>query len=451
MNKFIIGCDADGVLVDMYNFYLREGRKFFKKEPLDLEAYDIKDMFGVSVKQKFLFGLKNYTKYCKSEPPINGASEIISKLNDEGNELHQITARMFTTNSGIIGNIYRQMFEKWCRKNNMYFNSFEYCSEDYSPRDKLIACKKLCVDVMIDDKPEVAIFLADNGVKVLLFDTPYNQGLEHSNIIRVKTWCDIYNEIQKLKLNLNPREEFKKLNIEEKEKLNEEEKNKYFKDYYHHLKNLDINEKALMSGNKRFKLIYTFAYLPIKIRFNPKVEGKENIPYQNGFIVASNHLNSYDQYIIGYALGNKAMTGFMASTIKDTFRGRLLSYTKSAVFIDREDSESKKRGEEELSKRIIHGQTALIFPEGTRKNKTEEGRKKILLEFKKGTVVIAQKTGAPILPVAISYQKNKSIIKIGEVIYIKPTDNIDDTNRRLRDTIEQMCIEAEQKVYKKRG
>ena len=95
-----------------------------------------------------------------------------------------------------------------------------------------------------------------------------------------------------------------------------------------------------------------------------------------GFIIASNHVNSSDQWLIGNKLGNRAICGFAASTIKNTFRGRIFELVKGAVFIDRNDKLSKSNGEEELAKRIAHDQIALIFPEGTRKNKTEEGRKK---------------------------------------------------------------------------
>ncbi len=449
MRNLVIGVDADGVLLDMNNFYIIEGQKFFKKEPVDRNAYDLKDIFDISPKEKIMFGLRNYPKYCISELPREDASKIISKLNEEGCKLHEITARMFTEYRNIIGYICRKMFEKWCKKNNMHFDSFEYCSEEYSARDKLIACKKLHVDVMIEDKADVAEFLAQNGIKVLLYDAPYNKELECQNIIRVKNWLEIYSEIQKIKAELDLSDEFVKLELDDKKNLNNEEKKAYFNNYYNHLKNLQINKELLKKGEKRFKLIYKIGYLPIRIKFNPKVEGKENIPYQDGLIVVSNHLNSYDQYIIGYAFGNRNFCGFAASTINNTFRGKLFDYTNSAIFIDRENKESKKNGEEEISKRIVNGQTALIFPEGTRKNKTEEGMKEILLDFKKGAVAIAQKTGSPIIPVAISYQKNESIVKVGEIIYVDAIDDLDIVNENLHNKIKTMVLQLDRKIGKK--
>lgn len=69
-------------------------------------------------------------------------------------------------------------------------------------------------------------------------------------------------------------------------------------------------------GNRRFKIMYSTFKLPVMIKFRSKVFGKENVPYQNGFIIASNHVNSSDQWLIGNKLGNRAICGFAASTIK---------------------------------------------------------------------------------------------------------------------------------------
>jgi uncharacterized HAD superfamily protein len=51
---------------------------------------------------------------------------------------------------------------------------------------------------LIDDKPEVVLHLADNGIKVFLFDTRYNQNVNHENIIRVYDWNDVYGKIAEI-------------------------------------------------------------------------------------------------------------------------------------------------------------------------------------------------------------------------------------------------------------
>lgn len=443
MNNFVVGIDADGVLVNMSEFNIREGKKYFKKEPVNLNAYHTRDIFGVSKKEEFIYGLKGaLNKYCKKEPPMPNCKEVIKKLNEEGIVLHEITARKFTTFDNIIGKYYRKLFEKWLHKHELKFKTIEYCSETDSPRDKLLGCRKLNVDVMIEDKPDVAEYLANNDVKILLMDAPYNKDLMHPNITRVYNWEEIYDNIIKLKKAKHKFENFEIKSKEQKASMTDEEKVKYFNDYHHYLKNLKINEKAIKRGNRRFKIAYNIMKLPIKMIYNPKVSGKENIPYQNGFIVASNHLNSNDQYLISSALGNRHFSGFAASTIEDTFRAKLFKYIEGAVFIDRQDSESKKRCEEELSKRVVNGDIALIFPEGTRKNKTEEGRKKEQLPFKFGTVSMSQKTGTAILPVSIYYGKKQNYVKFGELFYVRPEEELSKKNIELERIILNMTRES---------
>lgn len=454
MNNFVVGIDADGVLVDMSKFNIREGKKYFKREPVDSSAYHTRDIFGVSKTKETIYGLRGaLNKYCKKEPPMPYCKETIKKFNEEGILLYEITARKFTTFNNVIGKYYRGLFEKWLKKNELNFKSIEYCSESDSPRDKLLGCRKLNVDVMIEDKPDVAEYLANNGIKILLMDAPYNKNLQHSNITRVYDWKEIYEIVSQLKKQKQELENFEIKTKEEKENMTDAEKVKYFNDYHHYLKNLKINKEAIEKGARRFKLFYRAVKLPLKIAFNPKVQGKKNIPYQNGFIVASNHLTSKDQYLISYGLGNRHFSGFAASTIQNTFRGKLFRFIEGAVFIDRNDKNSKKQGEEEISKRIVNGYLTIIFPEGTRKNKDAEGRTKEQLPFKFGTVSMAQKTGAPILPVSVYYGEYGNYVKYGELLFVYPTDSLEEKNRELEKTILEMTrqsiLEDKQKNKKK--
>lgn len=449
MKKFVIGVDADGVLTDMSKFNIEEGSKYFKKEPVDPTAYHTRDIFGVSKTEETIYGLRGaLQKYCTKIPPRPQCQAVIQKLNDEGCELHEITARKFTTFKNVIGFYYRSLFENWLKRNKLNFQSIQYCSETFSPRDKLLGCRKLNVDVMIEDKPDVALYLAEKGVKVLLVDAPYNQGLEHGNMKRVYTWDEIYANIHQMKEDKDKLEDFSIKSLDERKMMTSQELDNYFNGYHHYLKNLKINEEALKAGKRKFKLVYSTAYLPIKAIFNPKVKGKQHIPYQEGFIVASNHLTSKDQYLISYALGNRHFSGFAASTIEDTFRGKLFKLIDGAVFIDRTNSESKKNGETALSSRIAKGNTTIIFPEGTRKNKDEEGRKKEQLPFKLGTVAMAQKTGAPILPVSIYYGENGNYVTFDELFFVYPTDDVVEKNKELEQIILSMTRKtiAEDKI-----
>lgn len=195
VNLMIIGVDCDGVLTDMSAYIYEYGEKYFKRKPSNLDGYSTAEIFDCSDKDEFRFGLRYFFTYCKKWPPRNGAAEIISKLNKDGHELYEITARKFVTMKNPLGWYSRLLYEQWLKKYGFEFKDIFYCSESNAPADKLIGCRKYSVDLMIDDKPEVALRLADNDVKVLLFDTRYNQNVNHSNIIRVYDWNDVYEKI----------------------------------------------------------------------------------------------------------------------------------------------------------------------------------------------------------------------------------------------------------------
>ncbi len=454
MRRLVIGIDADGVLNNMSKFNIECGTKFFKREPIHPEAYSVKEMFGCSTFMEILYGLVYFPRYCKEYEARENADSVIQRLNQEGHALHEITARKFVTCRNILGTYSRGMFETWTRKYNMHFKSYEYCSEKFSPRDKWLACHKLSVDVMIEDKPEVALYLANHGVQVLLFDAPYNKDLKHENITRVSDWLEVYDKVNDLvnQMAEEKEEDFLVLNGEERQKLTPLELQNYLRKYKQYLTQQPYNVELNQKFNSNFKFFRTLGMIPMLFK-RIKVEGKENIPYQSGLIFASNHLDSYDQFLISKAIGNRSLRGLAATTIKDTFRGKL--FQKSGVtFVDRTDAESKKIAEEKLCVDLVNNNDILIFPEGTRKNKTEEGRQQKILKFKLGTASIAQKTGSSIVPVAIVKEKRflsmkKSVVCFGEPMVVGYSDDIEKVTDALQEEIVTLIDQPHQLVKKR--
>lgn len=198
----IIGVDCDGVLTDMSAYIYEYGEKYFKRKPSNLNGYSAAEIFDCSDKEELKFGLCHFFTYCKKCPPRSRAVETISKLNNDGHELYEITARKFVTIHNPLGWYSRFLYEKWLKKHCFIFKDIFYCSESNAPVDKLNGCLKYSVDLMIDDKPDVALYLANNGIIVLLFDTRYNQNINHENIIRVYDWNDIYVKIAEIEKNM---------------------------------------------------------------------------------------------------------------------------------------------------------------------------------------------------------------------------------------------------------
>lgn len=194
----IIGVDADGVLTDMQEFNFQYGKKYFKKEIVNPEGYSVKEIFGVGKWAEFFYGLKYLPKYCKNYPPRDNAAEVLNRLKGEGHTIHEITARKFVTQKSPLGKRSKKWFTDWCQKNKFQFDSITFCSEKYGPQDKYEACVRYGVEVMVDDRPEIVLYLAERGIPILMMDAPYNKKIQHENVTRVHGWGEVYEVLQKL-------------------------------------------------------------------------------------------------------------------------------------------------------------------------------------------------------------------------------------------------------------
>lgn len=125
----------------------------------------------------------------------------------------------------------------------------------------------------------------------------------------------------------------------------------------------------------------------------PHVEGRENIPKRGGAILVSNHLNNADPCIIPGALNRRVIT--MAK--KEMFKWPVISLLFrfiGAFPVDRQGADLAAIREAQA---VIHdGFLLLMFPEGTRSKDRQ------LHQGFAGTALIAYRTGAAIIPVAIT-------------------------------------------------
>ena len=195
-----IGVDCDGVLTDLSAYVWHYGELYFKKKPVNKKVYDVAEIFGCTKKQELKFWLKYFWPYCRKWPPRDKAAEVLNNLSQEGHELYEITARMFVTQKGLLGWYSRHVLLRWIHKWNFSFLVVFFCIENTTLQDKLDGCRKYGVEVMIDDKPDVALCLAEEGIRVLLFDTEYNKEAVHKNIVRVHGWQDIYTAINSMEV-----------------------------------------------------------------------------------------------------------------------------------------------------------------------------------------------------------------------------------------------------------
>ena len=155
--------------------------------------------------------------------------------------------------------------------------------------------------------------------------------------------------------------------------------------------------------------------------------GKENVPTDTPVLYAANHRSLLDA-AIGY-IGVPNLTGFVSK--KEVRKGPILNlwmYNVNCLFLDRSDIKAGLKVILTCIDYIKEGYSIFIAPEGTRSHDKDP------LPFKDASLKPAQKTGCPIIPVAITgtddlfenhkpwLKKTKCILEFGKPIYLADLD-----------------------------
>ena len=127
------------------------------------------------------------------------------------------------------------------------------------------------------------------------------------------------------------------------------------------------------------------------------VEGRENIPADRACVFVANHRSYYDIPLLLANLDAPHAVLAKEELGKIPLLNRWMRLL-GCVFVQRDDVRASVRALNDATAIVEGGHSFIIFPEGTR-YKGEEGGAG---EFKNGAFRIAVKTGAPLVPVAIS-------------------------------------------------
>ncbi|GHV74143.1 1-acyl-sn-glycerol-3-phosphate acyltransferase [Spirochaetia bacterium] len=145
-----------------------------------------------------------------------------------------------------------------------------------------------------------------------------------------------------------------------------------------------------------YRIAQGWAWMIIAITGCPlTVSGREHIPRKGGFCLAGNHNSIFDIVLLLATLGRPV--GFIAK--KELAAVPILNIwipLLGGLFIDRNNIRKAIGTINEGIGRIKSGGVMIVFPEGTR------GKGRGLLPFKPGSLKLATKSGAPIVPVAIT-------------------------------------------------
>ena len=127
-----------------------------------------------------------------------------------------------------------------------------------------------------------------------------------------------------------------------------------------------------------------------------KVEGRENIPKGTPVLFAGNHRSMYDILAAYLAIPRLHSTGFIAKY--ETRHVPFLSWwmrTLDCKFLNRTNPKEGLKTIQEAIEDNKKGVSMFIMPEGTRNH--DDGVK----PFKAGSLKISERTGCPVVPVAM--------------------------------------------------
>jgi 1-acyl-sn-glycerol-3-phosphate acyltransferase len=168
-----------------------------------------------------------------------------------------------------------------------------------------------------------------------------------------------------------------------------------------------------------------------------RARGKENLP-EGGFVLACNHVSSFDPWVLGMPLWPKRFLRFMA---KSELYWPPLKYVLNGV-----GAFPVRRGQRDVQAIETAVQLArerhvvTMFPEGTRRTKGLV--KRFEARPRSGAARIALEAGVPLVPAAV--KGTDKLLRLGRlsVVYGKPVE-IDDLRGR---DVAEAALEATERL-----
>lgn len=179
-----IAIDLDDTLVDTMNPLLRFMNK---KYHLDLSLHKLKpeklrEQIGIT-REEEVKSIKEYiqSEYVKETKPLEGAIEAVKNLAKK----HKII--VITHRGSNEEKTTRKLLKDYFEDN---IKVIHFGRKDISEqvKKKSEICKENQIELIIEDDHFNAIDCYENGIKVILFDYPWNRLPHPEGIIRVKNW-----------------------------------------------------------------------------------------------------------------------------------------------------------------------------------------------------------------------------------------------------------------------
>ena len=196
-----IGVDLDDVVAECAIPYLRKFAEEFRLQLPDEEiGWQTLDKLDVPDAEKARFRVRTYDgPFFGSLEPYEDCPIVLERMADAGHDLYFITARAEKR---------RVVTETWLREKGLidyakavHLRPPSDLEDDRVPRGrydptasaryKVRLAQELGLERFCEDDRAISRSLAEAGIKVWLFDHPWNRDVEHPNVERVSGWTEI--------------------------------------------------------------------------------------------------------------------------------------------------------------------------------------------------------------------------------------------------------------------
>ncbi len=189
-------------------------------------------------------------------------------------------------------------------------------------------------------------------------------------------------------------------------------------------------------GEFGYKLLTPLMRVLFNLYYHPKIINKEVIPKDGPILIVGNHKHVYDQCLT--IMATKRVIHYMAK--KEYFEGRLAWFFKfvGCIPVNRQIKDTAATAQ---ALEILKNNGAIgLFPEGTR-NKTKDI---FLLPFKFGTVSMAKKTNATIVPFGLTgdykFRSKNLVVRYGTPFKVGDM-SLEEANDKLYHEVEKLMKE----------
>lgn len=134
----------------------------------------------------------------------------------------------------------------------------------------------------------------------------------------------------------------------------------------------------------------------LKLHNRLEIKGRENIPADGNFIMASNHQTFLDAQICVAGLDNKTLCNTYYYATEEHVRDAVTIFLANHLNIVRMERRNLRNSILKLGEVLKKGKNIVIFPEGRR---TDDGN---IGAFKKTFAILSKELHVPILPVCIT-------------------------------------------------